>query len=80
MKDCPLEHYCPAENCEQCTEEDRAEIMEDINEALRPLCELLVNVLIECYPNRRVLHLAKHHPKARVRNKNLNRVARMLNA
>ena len=30
--------------------------------------------LLSVYPNKRVLHLAKHHPKERVRKKNMRRV------
>ena len=34
--------------------------------------------VIECYPNRRVVYLALHHPKERVRKKNTQRIMRWL--
>ena len=33
---------------------------------------------INSYPNKRVLHLAKHHPKERVRKKNMRRVLKWI--
>lgn len=78
VKDCPCEHYCPAKNCEQCTEEYRAEILDDIAESLKRLCDVLFNAFVEACHNRRVVHLTKHHPKSRVRKKNLNRIMRVL--
>ena len=30
--------------------------------------------LMECYPNRRVVHLALHHHKKKIRKKNTNRI------
>lgn len=35
--------------------------------------------VIECYPNKRVVYLSLHHPKKRVRKKNINRIMCWLN-
>lgn len=34
----------------------------------------LAEAILNSYPNKRVLHLAKYHPKERVRKKNMRRV------
>lgn len=42
-------------------------------ETLTPICKELSEI-IELYPNKRVVHLAKHARKERVRKKNINRI------
>lgn len=52
-------------------------IIKSIAEALPPIIETIVDVMaqiIELYPNKRVVHLAKHARKERVRKKNINRI------
>lgn len=52
---------------------------------LIPVCkELAKNIkalaeaILNSYPNKRVLHLAKYHPKERVRKKNMRRVLKWI--
>lgn len=52
-------------------------IIKKIAEMLPPIIETIVDVMeqiIELYPNKRVVHLAKHAKKERVRKKNINRI------
>ena len=91
MSDCPFKPYCN-EDCTACTDEDKAEKIDRVVEALQPIVANIVEVLtpaiqeamtainnmwrsvIECYPNRRVVHLALHHHKKKIRKKNTNRI------
>ena len=86
MSDCPFKSYCN-EDCTTCTEADKAEKIDRVAEALRPIVANIVEVLtpaiqeavtainnmwravIECYPNRRVVHLSLHHHKKKIRKK-----------
>lgn len=50
---------------------------EFIKQAIPPVLDLVVDTMeqiIELYPNKRVVHLAKHARKERVRKKNINRI------
>lgn len=52
-------------------------IIEMIAETLPPIIETIADVMaqiIELYPNKRVVHLAKHARKERVRKKNIKRI------
>ena len=44
-----------------------------IQEAMAAINDMWRDV-IECYPNRRVVHLALHHHKKKIRKKNTNRI------
>ncbi len=96
MKDCPFKQYCN-DDCETCTDEDKAHKIQNVANALQPIVGNIVEVLtpviketaktinrlwytiVQCYPNKRVVHLALHHPKARVRKKNITRIMRWIN-
>ena len=52
-----------------------------ITETLKPILEkvfetikMVSDAILNCYPNKKVLHLALHHPKQRVRKKNIHRI------
>lgn len=54
-------------------------IIDGIVPLIEPLAEQIVQVweeTLKLYPNKRVVHLALHHPKARVRKKNVNRIVK----
>lgn len=60
-------------------------IVSNIIEVLTPVIQetaktikVLWRSVIECYPNRRVVHLALYHPKEKVRKKNTKRIMRLL--
>lgn len=46
----------------------------EVWEAIKNVLTRVINVLINSYPNRRVIHLAKHGKNARVRKKNIKRI------
>ena len=91
MSDCPFKPYCN-EDCTACTDEDKAEKIDRVVEALQPIVASIVEVLtpaieeamtainniwrsvMECYPNRRIVHLALHHHKKKIRKKNTKRI------
>ena len=91
MSDCPFKPYCN-EDCNACTDADKADKIDRVVEALQPILANIVEVLtpaiqeamttinnmlravIECYPNRRVVHLALHHHKKKIRKKNTKRI------
>ena len=91
MSNCPFKPYCN-EDCTACTDEDKAEKIDRVVEALQPIVASIVEVLtpaieeamtainniwrsvMECYPNRRIVHLALHHHKKKIRKKNTNRI------
>jgi hypothetical protein len=52
-------------------------LMPTIEEAARTVTELW-RCIMESYPNKRVVHLALYHPKAKVRKKNVQRIMRWL--
>lgn len=37
-----------------------------------------LNIVLSGYPNKRIIYLALHHKKARVRKKNINRIMRWI--
>lgn len=59
-----------------------------LTDALKPVLDWAMEILkrftdavlpaLRTYPNKKVLHLALHHPKARVRKKNLRRIMRWI--
>lgn len=52
-------------------------IIESLAEMLQPVIKAIAELLpriIDLYPNKRVIHLAKHGKKARTRKKNINRI------
>ena len=49
-------------------------IMEKAWEAIKKVSD----AILHCYPNKKVLHLAMHHPKERVRKKNISRIMRWI--
>ena len=56
-----------------------------IAETLTPILKIsletikaLWDEILHCYPNKKVLHLALHHPKERVRKKNMRRIEKWL--
>ena len=49
-----------------------------IKECTQNIIDLRRSV-VECYPNKRVVCLALHHQKNKVRKKNINRIMRWLN-
>lgn len=58
-----------------------APVIQGIIDAIVPLIEPCVdainqtwNEMLESYPNKRIVHLAFYHKKARVRKKNLNKI------
>ena len=60
-------------------------LAQSINEVLTPILDSAVEAIkkiydavLRVYPNKRVLHLAKHHPKERVRKKNIHRIMRWI--
>ncbi len=63
-----------------------ARIYQSIEEALTPIIENVINTvnrvweaILHTYPNKRVVWLAMHHPKERVRKKNRNRIIKWIN-
>ena len=57
-----------------------------IIDVFNPLLDEIVKVvkkasetILHCYPNKKVLHLALHHPKERVRKKNMRRIMKWVN-
>lgn len=56
-------------------------IIDGIVPLIGPLAEQIVQEwkeTLKLYPNKRVVHLALHHPKARVRKKNMNRIIKYM--
>jgi hypothetical protein len=54
-----------------------ASIVEVLTPAMQEAKTAINNMwrsVIECYPNRRVVHLALHHRKKKIRKKNTNRI------
>ena len=54
-----------------------ANIVEVLTPAVQEAMTAINNMwrsVIECYPNRRVVHLALHHRKKKIRKKNTNRI------
>lgn len=66
-------------------EETLQQLVENIVEVVYPLFEAtwetikkVIQVVLYIYPNKSVLHLAMHHPKERVRKKNIHRIMRWI--
>ena len=56
-------------------------IVEIVKQIIPPVCDLVVDTMeqiIELYPNKKVVHLAKHAKKERVRKKNINRIKKWI--
>jgi pyruvate-formate lyase-activating enzyme len=60
-------------------------IIANISQTIIPIIQETIHFIkrfwravIECYPNRRVVHLALYHPKSRVRKKNINRIMKWI--
>lgn len=49
-------------------------VLDSVIEAIKKILDEILHV----YPNKRVLHLAIHHPKERVRKKNMHRIMRWI--
>ncbi len=49
-------------------------VLDMVMESMRKWCDKVLH----CYPNKKVLHLAIHHPKERVKKKNMRRIMRWL--
>lgn len=56
-----------------------AEIASEIIARLAVNYTEFLNDIISSYPNKRLVFLALHHPKKRVRKKNVNRIMKNLN-
>ena len=50
----------------------------DVINLVAPICFDFAAKTLELYPNKRVVHLAKHAKKRRVRKKNLNRITKWI--
>lgn len=55
---------------------EMVEVLAPIVEKVYELVKRITDTVLHCYPNKRVLHLALHHPKERVRKKNIHRILR----
>ena len=60
-------------------------VTKEITEILKPILDTVMqaikkvtDTILNCYPNKKVLHLALHHPKERVRKKNLRRIRKWI--
>ena len=51
-----------------------SEVLTPIMEKAWETIKKVSDAILHCYPNKRVLHLALHHPKERVRKKNIHRI------
>lgn len=60
-------------------------LAQEITETLMPILDTalqtikkMTDAILNCYPNKKVLHLAIYHPKERVRKKNMRRIMRWI--
>lgn len=58
--------------------ESIAQVLIPTLDAAMKMCKKVCDVVLREYPNKRVIHLAMNHPKARVRKKNLHRITRYI--
>lgn len=93
MSVCRYQEYCN-NDCDKCdiaaTEKTVADLSEAFAAISKQLAEIIpwvfevvqkiVNVCLECYPNKRVVHLAKYARKKRIRKKNRNRIIKWVNS
>lgn len=91
MKDMPggqakkaLEEFSEQEDFKKAVEAIQR-LAQSIAEALNPVLNYVIetikkawDTILHCYPNKKVLHLALHHPKERVRKKNIRRIMRWI--
>lgn len=56
------------------------DLRDELEEEARYANEYLANNLLDCCPNRRVLHLARRGRKRRTRKKNMRRAYKMIGA
>lgn len=55
-----------------------AEVLNPIMDKTWEALKKIMDAVLHIYPNKRVLHLAKYHPKERVRKKNIHRIMRWI--
>ena len=55
-----------------------SEVLSPIIEIVRETIKRVFDAVLHCYPGKKVLHLALHHPKERVRKKNIRRIMRWI--
>lgn len=60
-------------------------LTQEITEILKPILDTVMqtikkvtDTILNCYPTKKVLHLALYHPKERVRKKNMRRIMRWI--
>lgn len=56
--------------------QEMVEVLAPIVEKIYETVKKITDAVLHYYPNKRVLHLALHHPKERVRKKNIHRIGR----
>ena len=61
-------------------------LAQSVSEVLMPILDSAIKIMktiwdavLHTYPNKRVVYLAMHHPKERVRKKNRNRIIKWIN-
>lgn len=73
------EEYQKVIEAVQCLAQSIAEVLIPILnsaiESIKTICDAVLHI----YPNKRVVYLAMHHPKERVRKKNRNRIIKWIN-
>ncbi len=57
---------------------DYYSIQAQVIETARQIFKTMTDIIVNCYPNKKVLHLALHHSKQRVRKKNIRRIMRWI--
>lgn len=87
LKPCPIKNLCNCD-CNICNDEDKTEKINRLWEVVVPIIGNIIQTVFPvikkavdkfyCYPNKRVVNLALHHPKERVRKKNIKRIMRWI--
>ncbi len=54
------------------------EVLKPVLDSAMEAIKKILDAVLHVYPNKRVLHLAMHHPKERVRKKNMHRIMRWI--
>lgn len=62
------------QGCVQALTDVLKPIIDEAMEVFKKICD----AILHCYPNKKVVHLATHHPKGRVRKKNIRRIMRWI--
>lgn len=89
MVNCENKQWCTKE-CEQCQYYGQQEAIQTIcaayaylartvGEWIETTLDLLLDAIIQTYPNKRVVYLALYHPKERIRKKNRQRIFKWFN-